>query len=129
MEACLKNRGPTATGGPADTARAPDAGVITTATAPSLPTAPVLVSPKPEASPSRRAAVWTLRGSAVALLASSAIFGALTWDAYQDYQAAPTYQTALEPSHRYSTDRALTLTFAASGLACAVISYFVSRHQ
>lgn len=128
MEACLKSRGKTAAVGPADTARGPDAGAITTPASPPLPATPVLVSPKPEPSPSRRAAVWTLRGSAVALLASAAVFGALSWDAYHDYQNA-TQAGSVEPRNRYATDTALTWTFAVSGLACAAISYLVGRHQ
>jgi tetratricopeptide (TPR) repeat protein len=128
MEECLKSRAAeVAAAAPEETASAPVAGVVTTPAAPSLSTAPVLVSPTPELSPSRRAAVWTLRGSAVASLAASAVFGALSWDAYRDFQRAPTRQLALDPSNRYTTNTALTWTFAASGVACAVLSYLVGR--
>jgi hypothetical protein len=129
MQACLKSRGATAAVGPRDAPGGPDAGVITTAAAPSVQPTPALVLQQPEASPSRRAAVWTLRGSAVALLASSAVFGALAWDARQDFESASTAQAGVEPSNRYATDTALAWTFAASGLACAVMSYFVGRHR
>jgi tetratricopeptide (TPR) repeat protein len=128
MEACIKSHGTAAPAAPAETGRPSGAGVATTPAAP--PTAqPVLVSPRPEPSSMRRAAVWTLRGSAVALLAGAAVFGALSWDAYQDYRNASTPQQAQDPSNRYATNTTLTWTFAVSGVACAVVSYFVGRQR
>ena len=77
----------------------------------------------------RRSVVWTLRGSAVALLVSSAVFGALASGAKQDAHAAPTMSVAWDAKDRYELDTTLAWSFAASGVACAVISYFVGRHR
>jgi len=128
MEACLKNNGASAAAGASDAtstiaargAPAPAAG----AAPPSLD----LTAQKPDTS-TKRAVVWTLRGSAVALLATSAVFGALAWDASRDVDNAPTMRAAIEANDRYKTDTALTWTFAATGVACAVVSYFVGRHR
>jgi tetratricopeptide (TPR) repeat protein len=123
MEACLKSSATAAVGPSAD------AGVVTVTTALPGPRGSDLASPKPEASTSRRAVVWTLRGSGAALVAASAVFGALAWDAYRDVDNAATQRAAYEANDRYRTNTALTLTFAASGLACVVISYFVGRQR
>jgi tetratricopeptide (TPR) repeat protein len=132
MEACLKNRPATATVAGGDAARRGVASAVTTAATttprPALPT-PELASPPPESSRARRAVVWTLRGSAVALLATSAVFGALTWNAYRDIDDAATMRAAWDANDRYRIDSALAWTFAATGAACAVISYFVGRHR
>jgi tetratricopeptide (TPR) repeat protein len=129
MEACVGSHGATATTRPGDTANGLDAGAITTkAGSPAGPT-PELVSNKTDAASTRRATVWTLRGSAAALLVSSAAFGALAWNARQDAWNAVTQRAAWDANDRYQTDTALTWTFAASGLACAVVSYFVGRHR
>lgn len=116
MEACVKTRGPAA---PA----------VTTIVTPAAPRGPERVAPTPEVSPGRRAAVWTLRGSAATLLASSAVFGALAWDARRDFESAPTPRAAQGPADRYATDTALAWSFAAIGLACAVASYIVDRQR
>jgi tetratricopeptide (TPR) repeat protein len=129
MDACLKNRGAPAAAGGDDITLRIDASAGTRTAAPPAPPAPDLTAQKPELSPARRAAVWTLRGSAAALLASSAVFGLLAWDARQDFQSAATPRGGLEANDRYTTDSALAWTFAASGVACAVISYFVGRHR
>ncbi|HXU03834.1 MAG TPA: hypothetical protein VN903_22885, partial [Polyangia bacterium] len=60
---------------------------------------------------------------------SSAVFGALAWDASKDVDNAPTQIAAVEPNNRYKTDTALMLTFAVTGVAFAVISYFVGRYR
>src|SRR5581483_5471521 len=126
MDACVKSRDAAAA---ADSARGADAraAIAPAATAPEP--RPLVATPAPEISASRRAATWTLRGSAAALLVSSAVFGALSWNAYQDFQGAATPRAGQEASNRYATDTALTWTFAASGVACAVVSYFVGRHR
>ena len=129
MEACLESRRATAAIGPGDPTNRIDAGAITTrATIPAGAT-PGPASPEPDVASARRAAVWTLRGSAAALLASSAVFGALAWNAYDDVQSTSTPRVAWDAADRYKTDTAFAWTFAASGLACAVISYFVGRHR
>jgi tetratricopeptide (TPR) repeat protein len=131
MEACLKSAGSATTAagtGNAASGVEPRGATMTT-TALAAPPSANVTSSKPEASARRRAVVWTLRGSAVTLLASSAVFGALAWDAHRDFDNAPTPSAALDPSNRYKTDTALTWTFAASGVAFAVISYFVDRHR
>jgi tetratricopeptide (TPR) repeat protein len=128
MDACLKSASAKSGVRPGDTTRSIDAGAATTTARPAPPTSQ-LASPGPGASPARRTVVWTLRGSAVALLASSAVFGALAWGAHRDIESAPTMRAAWDANDRYKTDTALTWTFAASGVACAVVSYFVGRHR
>ena len=84
----------------------------------------------PRAVSSRRhAATWTLRGSAAALLASGAVFGGLAWDAKRDHDATMLMLPAEQASDRYYLNRTLALTFVLSGVACAVVSYFVGRGQ
>jgi tetratricopeptide (TPR) repeat protein len=129
MQACLASRGAPGAVQPGDTMASIDASAITTIAAPPDPATPDLSSPKPDVSPPRRAAVWTLRGSAVALLASSAVFGALAWDARQDAENTSLMREAQEAADRYKTHTTLTVTFAATGLACAVISYFVGLRR
>jgi len=129
MEACLKNRPATATLATADTAHGGGASAVTTAATRAAPPPSELASPTREAPSARRAVVWTLRGSAAALLATSAVFGALTWNAYRDIENAATMREAWDANDRYKTDSALTWTFAATGAACALISYFVGQHR
>jgi tetratricopeptide (TPR) repeat protein len=124
MEACLKKGGAKSTIAATEAPRPGDAAAVVATTA--RPT-PRDVAPPPEASTKKRAAVWALRGSGVALLASSAVFGALSWDAHRDFDNAPTMRAGMEANDRYKTDTTLTWTFAATGLACVVISYFVGR--
>jgi len=38
-------------------------------------------------------------------------------------------RAATEANDRYETNSALTWTFAATGVACAVVSYFVGRRR
>jgi tetratricopeptide (TPR) repeat protein len=130
MEACLKSSGATTSAGPGDpTGTITARGATATATAaPPPPPRPDLTAQQPDGS-SKRAVVWTLRGSAVALLATSAVFGALAWDASRDVDNAPTMRAATEANDRYTTNSALTWTFAATGVACAVVSYFVGRRR
>jgi hypothetical protein len=128
MEACLASRAPSASGGPSEATRG-IARTVTTTAAPAAPPAVRLAPPDVEASPRRRAAVWTLRGSALALLASSAVFGALAWEARQDALGTSLQREALEANDRYRTRTALTWTFAAAGVACAVASYIVGRQR
>src|SRR5262245_38894335 len=95
MEACLKRRS-----------------VAAATTAATIAQTPAdRASPKPDVSTARRAAAWTLRGSAAALLASAAVFGALAWDARQDFHSASTPRAGAEANDRYKIDTALTWTF------------------
>jgi hypothetical protein len=148
MEACVTSRRPKeamTTAAATKTAATKTAAAITTAAAATTTTgptttatttagltalpAPALAASRLEASPRRRAAAWTLRGSAAVLLVSSAVFGALAWDARQDYSGTDVQRVAWEANDRYETNTALAWTFAASGVACAVISYFVDRSR
>jgi tetratricopeptide (TPR) repeat protein len=117
MEACVKDRGRAAT---------PRTVAVTPVASPAPPPAAV-ASLKPTPSPSTPGIVWMLRGSAAALLASSAVFGALAWDAFRDYDTASSQRAAWDANDRYETDTTLAWTFLASGLACAVFSYLVGR--
>jgi tetratricopeptide (TPR) repeat protein len=128
MEACLKSSGATAAVGAGDPPGTIAARGATATATPPAPPAPDLTAQQPDSS-SKRAVVWTLRGSAVALLATSAVFGALAWDASRDVDNAPTMRAAIEANDRYSTNSTLTWTFAATGVACAVVSYFVGRRR
>ena len=129
MDGCLKGGRSISLDGP----------VVTAATAEPVVTAPAqetvrLESPgisrdnPPAAAPRRRALVWTLRGSAAALLASSAVFGGMAWSAYRDYHGTSQQIAASEANDRFRTDARSAWIFAASGLACAVASYLVGRN-
>jgi len=129
MEACS-----TASGGDAVPARASGTAERHVALQETKP-AGAAVTPSPSApeaqlaatSSRNRAITWTLRGSAAALLTSSAIFGALAWDAKRDFDASTTQRTALDANDRFKLDTTLAISFAATGVACAVVSYFVGR--
>jgi len=69
----------------------------------------------------------SLRGATVAFLTTSAIFGALSWNAYRDYQATPLQVEAAEASDRFKLDSTLAISFLVSGIACGVTSYLVGR--
>jgi hypothetical protein len=86
-------------------------------------------APAGRATPSNRALVWTLRGGAAALLATSAIFGALAWDAHRDFENTPYQRAAAEASDRYSLDTTVAIAFAISGLACAAAAYFAGLRK
>ena len=128
MQTCLESSRAQAAVAPAAGTRGNHADAMTT-TRLAPRTSEDAASPGADLSPRKRAVVWTLRGSAGALLASSAVFGALSWGAYRDANDAVTPRAAQDASNRYKVDTALTWTFAASGVACAVVSYFVGRHR
>lgn len=129
MKTCSESSSATAAAVPRATTAGADAVAATTTTTTAARPSLDLTPPTLEASPKRRAVAWTLRGSAAALLVSSAVFGALSWNAYQDANDAVTMRPAQDAKHRYEIDTALTWTFAATGVACAVLSYFVGRHR
>jgi tetratricopeptide (TPR) repeat protein len=129
MDACAKTAGGKATVAATEPTRAIDAGAVVTKTAQPTAREADVATQQPDGSSRRRAVVWTLRGSAVALLASSAVFGALARDAHRDFDNAPTMRIGGDANDRYETDTTLFWTFAVSGVACAVISYFVGRHR
>src|SRR5262249_36999984 len=81
------------------------------------------------ASPTSRPVAWTLRGSAAALLVSAAVFGVAAWDARRDFDATSNQRPAQEANDRYHLDTTLAWSFAASGVACVLVSYLVGRHQ
>jgi len=128
MESCLQanvaaaNPSRTVAASPSTTPVTPTGGLRAVAAAPALSP-----RPSPAAPEKHRALTWTLRGSAAALLASAAVFGGLAWDARGDAEDTSLQRPAVEASDRYARDSALAWTFAVSGLACGVISYFVSR--
>jgi hypothetical protein len=77
----------------------------------------------------KRALVWTLRGGAATMLATSAVFGALAWNARTDFEGAQFQRPASEASDRYHLDTTLAISFAIAGVACAAASYLVGlRH-
>jgi hypothetical protein len=81
-----------------------------------------------ETSSPRRATVWTLRGASAALLASSLVFGGLSWGARSDFDSAPTQRQASDASDRFKLDTTLGFTFLGAGVACAAASYLLGRH-
>ena len=74
------------------------------------------------ASPARRATVWTLRGSAAALMASSVTFGLLAWDARRDVDGTSLQRPAWEANERFKLDTTLAWSFGVASLACGLIS-------
>ena len=60
-----------------------------------------------EPTSTNRALIWTLRGGAAALLATSALFGALAWDARSDFENTTYQRQASEASDRYRLDTTL----------------------
>ena len=96
------------------------------AAAPAVSTTPVAA---PGVSSRRRAVTWTLRGSAAALITTGAVFGGLAWDAKRDHEATSLMGPATEAENRYERNSALAWTFVLSGVACAVVSYFVGRER
>ena len=86
-------------------------------------------SPTSAPRPRNRAVVWTLRGGSAALLASSAIFGVLAWDAHSDFDSTTYQRQSAEASDRYRLDTTLAISFAISGLACAAASYLVDLRR
>jgi tetratricopeptide (TPR) repeat protein len=126
MEACAKANGGDAATVSASTNRdnpPQDAKPVVVA-APGLsePAASVVAPPK------NQAVVWTLRGSAAALLTSSAIFGVLAWNAAREFNDTSIMKTAWDANDRFTLDTTLAISFAATGLACAAISLYVGRH-
>ena len=96
------------------------------AAVPAASTTPVAA---PSVSSRRRAVTWTLRGSAAALITTGAVFGGLAWDAKRDHEATSLMGPATEAENRYERNSALAWTFVLSGVACAVVSYFVGRER
>jgi hypothetical protein len=92
-------------------------------------TAEVAGAPVPDRRSPNRALVWALRGSSAALLAASALFGALAWDAHNDFENTPYQRPALDASHRFQVDSTLAIGFAVSGVACAAASYLAGLRK
>ncbi len=76
-----------------------------------------------------RAIVWGLRGGAAAFLAASATFGALAWDAHNDFNNTSLQRPASDASDRYKLDSTLAISFAISGILCATASYLVGLRK
>lgn len=127
MESCLRTSATAAANPPGPAPARPGAPPAAPALAiraadPSrdLPRSPPRTAPQ-----NHRAITWTLRGSAAVLLASSAVFGALAWNAHGDVDDTSLQRPAVEANERYQRDSALAWTFAVSGVACGIIAYFV----
>jgi hypothetical protein len=75
--------------------------------------------------PKRGTLVWALRGASATLLASSATFGALAWNARSDFEAASTQVAASQANDRYKLDSAVAWTFLGTTVVCAAVSFFV----
>jgi caspase domain-containing protein len=82
-----------------------------------------------ESPSTNRVLKWTLRGGAAAFLATSALFGALAWDARSDFQNTSLQRQAAEANDRFKLDSTLAFTFALSGVVCAAASYVVGLRR
>jgi hypothetical protein len=69
----------------------------------------------------------SLRGAAAVFVTTSAIFGALSWNAYRDYQATSLEVEAAGANDRFKLDSTLALSFLVSGIACGITSYLVGH--
>jgi hypothetical protein len=125
MDSCVKT---SATAGGAEPQLPVTA--LATVTPPKEP-GPLLATASPSSAPPdgprNRAAVWMLRGSAAALLATSAVFAVLAWDAKTDFDDTSIQREATEAKERFKLDATLAVSFAVVGVACAAASYFVGR--
>jgi len=86
-------------------------------------------APSPASTSTNSGTVWALRGGSAALLATSAVFGALAWDAHRDFENTTYQKQSAEAADRYKLDTTLAITFAISGLACAAASYLVELRK
>ena len=86
-------------------------------------------APHVDSTSKNRALIWTLRGGAAALLATSALFGVFAWDARNDFQNTELQRQASEANDRYKVDTALAFSFALSGAVCAAAAYFVGLRK
>jgi len=91
------------------------------------PDAPTVSTVAPTST--NRALVWALRGGSATLLATSAVFGVLAWNAHADFEGTHRQRQASEASERYRLDTTLAISFAVSGIACAAASYFVGLRK
>lgn len=125
MESCIQATKPTVAPAarPAPSLQLQVAAAVAAPAAATPPVAARTVSPR------RHAAIWTLRGSAVALVTTGAVFGGLAWDAKRDFEATSLQGPADEAKNRYELTSALAWTFVLSGVACAAVSYFVGRER
>jgi hypothetical protein len=76
-----------------------------------------------------RAVAWTLGGGSAALLATSAVFGVLAWNARGDFEDTTFQRQAMDASDRFQLDSTLAIGFAISGVVCAAASYLVGRRK
>jgi hypothetical protein len=132
MASCLAASAPAAGAAPgpagAEAAVAPPPAPDPAAAVRAAPVPPAaLARTSPPAPPASHPAVWALRGSAAALLISSAVLGALAWDARRDFDGTPYQGPAWDANDRYKLDSTLAWSFAASGVACAVASFLLGR--
>src|SRR5262249_17294531 len=86
------------------------------------PRPPIIAAPS-----TKRAVTWTLRGASVAFLATSTVFGILAWRAHSDFEDTRLQRPASEANDRFKLDLTLAVGFAASGAACAAVSYLTGR--
>jgi hypothetical protein len=76
-----------------------------------------------------RAVAWTLGGGSAAMLATSAVFGVLAWNAHSDFESTTLQRQATDASARYQLDSTLAITFALSGLLGAATAYVVGLRK
>jgi hypothetical protein len=72
---------------------------------------------------------WSLRGAGAALATSSVLFAGLAWKARQDFQSTSMERQAADASDRYRLDTTLSISFAASAVACGAVSYLIEWHR
>ncbi|HXU60747.1 MAG TPA: caspase family protein [Polyangia bacterium] len=77
----------------------------------------------------RKTLVWTLRGASGALLGSAVLFAGLTLEARSNFEAASTQVAAAQANDRFKLDSTLALTFLASAVVCAAVSFVVDLRK
>jgi hypothetical protein len=55
------------------------------------------------------------------------VFGVAAWEARRDFDATSNQRPAQDANDRYHLDSTLAWSFAASGAACALVSFLVGR--
>ena len=77
----------------------------------------------------RRRARWASLGVAGAFAVSAGVFGALAWDARQDFQATLLERPAAEANDEYTRDLTLSLTSLGVSAVATALGLYVFRDR
>jgi hypothetical protein len=72
---------------------------------------------------------WVLGSTSGALVASSLVFGGLSWGAWHDFHDASTQRAAQDANNRFQRDTGLSIGFFVSGVVLAAGAYFLAPHN